>query len=213
MILNINIDVTTWALVFILSNVSAEESRTGIFCIEPDTLNARLDGLVFGTFEKIPPRLCFNKCIRRPKCHSYNYNRAMLKCELNVKPMSEADFHNKDGYVYVEIDRYRGDSLYDTCRGNHCKEGEVCESLKNGKKVCVQDRSNLQNLDISVGKTQYDMIVCAHYDGPGTNGEHIVFNMERKAIGRYVKLNIVGIGRLQFAEIKVFAVPTESVVC
>lgn len=100
--------MTTWAFVFILSNVSAEESRTGIFRIEPDTLKTRLDGLVFRTFEKISPRLCFNKCIRRPKCHSYNYNRAMLTCELNVKPMSIADFHNKDGYVYVEIDRFRG---------------------------------------------------------------------------------------------------------
>lgn len=86
-------------------------------------------------------------------------------------------------------------------------------SLQIKKAVFLFTGSYLQNLDISVGKTQYGMVVVAHYDGPGTNGEHIVFNMERKLIGRYVKLNIVGSGRLQFAEIKVFAVPTVSAVC
>ncbi|VDI46879.1 Hypothetical predicted protein, partial [Mytilus galloprovincialis] len=71
----------------------------------------------------------------------------------------------------------------------------------------------LHDLDISVGNAMYNMTVCAHYDGPGTDGEHLVFNLEEIAFGRYVKLNIVGTGQLQFAEIKVFGYLKEETGC
>lgn len=40
---------------------------------------------------------------------------------------------------YMKFIYWFQDSLYDTCLGNHCEEGEVCETLRDGKNVCVQD--------------------------------------------------------------------------
>ncbi|CAG2221718.1 unnamed protein product [Mytilus edulis] len=92
-------------------------------------------------------------------CYSYNYNIVHLKCELNSKPLSgvDRDFHNDDSCVYVEVDRYKRDPSYDTCIGNRCKEGEVCERLKNGRLFCVKDScennkvTNVSN--VAFGKT------------------------------------------------------------
>ncbi|XP_071142659.1 uncharacterized protein [Mytilus edulis] len=122
--------------------ISAEQCTSGTFRINPDKRNVKLRGFAYRTFENISPRACFQKCIRRTRCHSYNYNRASLRCEINnLKPMyvSEGDLQNESGYVYVEVHHYRGDPHFDPCVGNPCNDGEVCESLKNEKVVCILD--------------------------------------------------------------------------
>ncbi|VDI01937.1 plasminogen [Mytilus galloprovincialis] len=122
---------------------SYDQFNSGIFRINPDKINTKLDGYNIRTFEKISPKMCFDKCLRRPKCHSYNYNRHILRCELNFRPkyVSVDDFHNEVGFVYVEVGHYRGDPMYDTCLGNPCKSGEICENKKDaGGVVCVKDQ-------------------------------------------------------------------------
>ncbi|XP_076103127.1 plasminogen-like isoform X1 [Mytilus galloprovincialis] len=122
---------------------SEDQFNSGIFRINPDKIDTKLDGYNIRTFEKISPRMCFDKCLRRPKCHSYNYNRHILRCELNFRPerVSVDDFHNEVGFVYVKVDHYRGDPMYDTCLGNPCKSGEICENKKDaGGVVCVKDQ-------------------------------------------------------------------------
>lgn len=90
-----------------------DQFNSGIFRINPDKINTKLDGYNIRTFEKISPRICFDNCLRRPKCHSYNYNRHILRCELNFQPerVSVDDFHNEVGFVYVEVGHYRGVSI------------------------------------------------------------------------------------------------------
>ncbi|VDI35362.1 Hypothetical predicted protein [Mytilus galloprovincialis] len=121
--------------------MSAEQCTSETFRINPDKRDVKLRGFTYRTFEKISPRACFQKCIRRKRCHSYNYNRASLRCELNLKSMcvSDGNFQIETGYVYVEINHYRGDPLFDPCVGNQCAEGEVCDSLQNKKVVCLMD--------------------------------------------------------------------------
>ncbi|CAC5408514.1 Fibrinogen-like protein A [Mytilus coruscus] len=121
--------------------VSTEQCKSGIFHMNPDKLDTKLDGYNIRTFKNISPRGCFDKCIRRPRCHSYNYNRHVLRCKLNSKPkwVFADDFQSEVG-SYVEIDHYRGDPMYDTCLGNPCKSGEICEHTKDGGVVCVKDQ-------------------------------------------------------------------------
>ncbi|VDI34091.1 Hypothetical predicted protein [Mytilus galloprovincialis] len=128
-------------LLYKLLQTSAEQCLSETFQINPDKRDVRLRGFTYRTFENISPRACFKKCIRRTRCHSYNYNRASLTCELNLKPMyiSESYFKNMVGYVYVDVHHYREDPLFDPCVGNPCDDGEVCESLKNKKVMCILD--------------------------------------------------------------------------
>ncbi|XP_071168007.1 fibrinogen-like protein A [Mytilus edulis] len=125
---------------------SEDQFNSGIFRINPDKIDTKLDGYNIRTFEKISPRMCFDKCLRRPKCHSYNYNRHILRCELNFRPkcVSGIDFHNEVGFVYVDVGHYRGDPMYDTCLGNPCKSGEICENKKDGGVVCVKDQEEIR---------------------------------------------------------------------
>ncbi|CAC5372503.1 unnamed protein product [Mytilus coruscus] len=207
------IHLTVMSSLFLLSKVSSQQHTSGLFRIQPDKRNTRLHGFVYLTFEQMSPRLCFDKCIRRPKCYSYNYNRYILRCELNVRPKDDdtVDFKSEDRYIYVEIDWYRRDPTYDTCIENLCQEGETCESLLKGRNICVKDGDRLRDLDISVGNSLDNMIVCVHYDGPGSDGEHHVFNLEKEIIGRYVKLQIISTAEyLQLTEVRVFGYPTEA---
>ncbi|XP_052067179.1 uncharacterized protein LOC127706563 [Mytilus californianus] len=123
--------------------IASAECKSGIWIMNPDRMNTRLTGYKIRTFDNIPPRICFDKCIRRPRCHSYNYNRHILRCELNYKPKTE-HFHNDMGFVYVDVDHYRWDPMYDTCLGNPCKAGEVCETKKDRSVFCVKDQENMQ---------------------------------------------------------------------
>ncbi|XP_076113634.1 fibroleukin-like [Mytilus galloprovincialis] len=121
--------------------IASAECKSGIWIMNPDRMNTRLTGYKIRIFNNISPITCFDKCIRRPRCNSYNYNRHILRCELNYKPKPGLveHFHNEVGFVYVDVNHYRGDPKYDTCLGNPCKSGEVCESLKDGRMVCVKD--------------------------------------------------------------------------
>ncbi|XP_052100917.1 ficolin-3-like [Mytilus californianus] len=122
--------------------VSTEQCTSGIFHVNPDKIDTKLDGYKIRTFENISPRGCFDKCIRRPRCHSYNYNRHVLRCELNYQPtsVSHNDFPNAVGFIFVEVDHYRGDPKYDTCLENPCKPGEICERKKDGDVFCVKEQ-------------------------------------------------------------------------
>ncbi|CAC5391560.1 unnamed protein product [Mytilus coruscus] len=122
--------------------LASAECKSGIWSMNPDRMNTRLGGPKIRTFDHIPPRICFDKCIRRPRCHSFNYNRHVLRCELNYKPKpgSVEHFHNEVGFVYVDVDHYRGDPMYDTCLGNPCNSGEICEIKKDGGVFCVKDQ-------------------------------------------------------------------------
>ncbi|CAG2200764.1 unnamed protein product [Mytilus edulis] len=64
----------------------------------------------------------------------------------------------------------------------------------------------LHDLDITVGLHLDHMTMCAHYTGPGTNGERLVFQCKGWYIeSRFVKMKIIkGSEYLQFGEIKVF---------
>ncbi|CAC5392750.1 unnamed protein product [Mytilus coruscus] len=144
-------------LLYKVLQTSAEQCTSETFRINPDKRDVKLSGFTFRTFENISPRACFQKCIRRTRCLSYNYNRASLRCELNLKPMcvSEGDFQNEIGYVYVEVHHYLGDPLFDPCVGNPCKEGEVCESLQNKKVVCLLDDCKIpkeKSQNVALGK-------------------------------------------------------------
>ncbi|XP_063404493.1 uncharacterized protein LOC134687960 [Mytilus trossulus] len=279
--------VTILSSLFLLTKLSSQHQTPGLFRIQPDKSNTRLDGFVYRTFEKMSPRLCFDKCIRRPKCYSFNYNRYILRCELNVKPQADAtlDFYTENGYIYVEIEPYRRVSNYDPCIENLCQEGESCQSVSKGGNICIKDECNFQppltniavgkstqqssefggypssyavdgdtktlsitseqylphwwvdlgdtftitqiyiinritccgnrlrNLDISVGNSLDSMAVCVHYNGPGSDGEHHVFNLEKEVVGRYVKLQIIGTEYLQLTEVRVFGYPTEANFC
>ncbi|VDI05066.1 Hypothetical predicted protein [Mytilus galloprovincialis] len=87
------------------------------------------------------PKTCFNKCILRPECHSYNYNRALLRCEINTqaKNYSVDDFKYVDGFDFVEIEKYRGNSFCDPCFDKPCKPGEICQKLSQGTNLCIKD--------------------------------------------------------------------------
>ncbi|XP_076113633.1 fibrinogen-like protein A [Mytilus galloprovincialis] len=114
--------------------------------MNPDRMNTRLTGYKIRTFDNISPIICFDKCIRRPRCNSYNYNRHILRCELNYKPKPGfvENFQNEVGFVYVDVNHYRGDPMYDTCLGNPCNPGEVCETKKDRSVFCVKDQENMQ---------------------------------------------------------------------
>ncbi|CAG2190826.1 unnamed protein product [Mytilus edulis] len=64
----------------------------------------------------------------------------------------------------------------------------------------------LKNLDITVGPRDDDMSMCAHFTGPGTNGEHLEFQCKGWYIEcRFVKMTLTNVwGYLQLAEVKVF---------
>lgn len=134
-------------ILYKLLQVSDEQCTSETFRINPDKRNVQLRGFTYRKFEYISPRACFQNCIRRTRCHSYNYNRASLKCEINMKSReySESNFQTQSGYIYVEIQHYRGDPVFDPCIDNPCKGGEVCEILKNQDTICVSDDCRIPN--------------------------------------------------------------------
>ncbi|CAC5374580.1 unnamed protein product [Mytilus coruscus] len=72
------------------------------------------------------------------------------------------------------------------------------------RKDCCGER--LHDLDITFGPAQNHMSLCAHYKGPGQNGEHLIFQCQRKnKYARYVKLMIKGREILNISEVKVYA--------
>ncbi|VDI09432.1 Hypothetical predicted protein, partial [Mytilus galloprovincialis] len=70
--------------------------------------------------------------------------------------------------------------------------------------------NRLHDLDITVGPRLDYMSMCAHFIGPGNDGEHLVFQCKGwYKDGRFVKMTIIkGPEYLQLAEVKVFGYPT-----
>ncbi|OPL32720.1 hypothetical protein AM593_03745, partial [Mytilus galloprovincialis] len=70
-----------------------------------------------------------------------------LRCELNYQPsyVSNYDFLSEVGFIYVEVDRYRGDPMYDTCLDDPCKPSEICEETTDGGEFCVKEQEFHEN--------------------------------------------------------------------
>ncbi|XP_063420916.1 fibrinogen C domain-containing protein 1-B-like [Mytilus trossulus] len=74
--------------------------------VDPDHINARLHGYTFITFENVGANACFDKCIRRRRCLSFNYKEEQRHCEINEKN-GKTDLVEGIGYVHVNIQQYR----------------------------------------------------------------------------------------------------------
>ncbi|CAG2248879.1 unnamed protein product [Mytilus edulis] len=216
-------------LLYKLLQTSAEQCTSGTFQINPDKRDVKLRGFTYRTLENISPRVCFKKCIRRKRCHSYNYNRASLTCEFNVKPMyiSESYFQNMVGYVYVDVYHYRDcqtpteafqnvalgkmcgqNSTYRNKHAEYAVDGITFLQLLIRNWISLHIGYRLHDLDISFGTHLYDMSIFAHYTGPAVDNEHLVFHRSQYTEGRYVKLTITqGPEMLHPSEVIVVACP------
>ncbi|XP_071154243.1 ficolin-2-like [Mytilus edulis] len=112
--------------------------------VDPDKTESRHHGYTFISFEQIGPNTCFDDCIRRPRCLSFNYNRINRHCEIN-EGNREADVVEGNNYVYVNIEQYKKVRIYDPCStGVFCLVGEICNTMKNGTGHCAKDTSPTQ---------------------------------------------------------------------
>ncbi|CAC5418043.1 unnamed protein product [Mytilus coruscus] len=190
-------------LLYKLFQTSAEQCTSETFRINPDKRDVKLRGFTYRTFENISSRAYFKKCIRRKRCHSYNYNRVSLRCELNLKPMyiSEDYFKNVVGYVYAEVHHYRGivktpteafqnvaferggqGSTYNNEHAEYADDGLTNTALIRNR-TSLHIGSRLHDLDITVGTHLDDMSIFAHYTGPAADNEHLVF--QRSSVHRW----------------------------
>ena len=94
------------ALIFLSKTIFGQICQTGALRVSPDKSGERLNGSVYVTFHNYGPNSCFDECIRRPRCHSFNYNMDSFHCEINEKPSPEV-FVSESGYEYVYISPYR----------------------------------------------------------------------------------------------------------
>lgn len=82
------------------------------------------------------PNGCFDECIRRVDCYSFNYNKKQLLCELVYTPngtdKENIDYVNKN--VTGSIDGPR-----DPCPGTRCATGHICLTLYDSTTICVTD--------------------------------------------------------------------------
>ena len=77
--------------------------------VDADKTGTRLNGHTYITFSNIGPNACYNECIRRTKCHSFNYNSITRRCDINkITNSSETDFVDETNCVYVDMTQYRG---------------------------------------------------------------------------------------------------------
>ncbi|VDI63106.1 Hypothetical predicted protein [Mytilus galloprovincialis] len=84
--------------------------------------------------------------------------------------------------------------------------GKEYQKFSTGK-IVVVSRKRLHDLDITIGPSHNQMSLCAHYKGPGRNGEHLAFKCHHtNKYARYVKLTIKGKNFLQVGEVKEYAV-------
>ncbi|XP_071126899.1 uncharacterized protein [Mytilus edulis] len=125
--------------------------------VDADKTGARLNGYTYITFSNIGPNACYNECIRRTKCRSFNYNSITRRCDINkMSSSSETDFVDETNCVYVDMTQYRGDSYYDPCPGSDaCVEGEFCQTLKDNINICNIDVKECLNDWISFSNHCY----------------------------------------------------------
>ncbi|CAG2248255.1 unnamed protein product [Mytilus edulis] len=85
--------------------------------VDADKTGARLKGYTYITFSNIGPNACYNECIRRTKCRSFNYNSITRRCDINkMSSSSETEFVDETNCVYVDMTQYRGVSKIVTNR-------------------------------------------------------------------------------------------------
>ena len=65
--------------------------------------------------------------------------------------------------------------------------------------------NRLHDLDILIGRSDLELSLCAHYPGPGQNGDILPFPCRRTIPSKYVKLVINDQEILHVSEVKVFA--------
>lgn len=65
--------------------------------------------------------------------------------------------------------------------------------------------NRLHDLDILIGRAEIELSLCAHYPGPGENGDILPFICRRTISSRYVKLIINDQEILHVSEVKVYA--------
>ena len=100
-----------YLLFLFYAEVKTQQCTSRRLRVEEDKADTRLIGFTYITFYNEGPNSCFDKCIRRPECHSFNYNLDLRVCELNVEPtysLPEDNLANITGYSYVTIGQYRG---------------------------------------------------------------------------------------------------------
>lgn len=92
---------------------STSQCYNGTFsCIvNPTEPGRRFPGTVFMTFEKFGPNQCFDECIRRARCESFNYKASEFYCELNtghgIESNTSNDFVNDAKYEYTSMEGLR----------------------------------------------------------------------------------------------------------
>ncbi|XP_076090450.1 fibrinogen-like protein 1 [Mytilus galloprovincialis] len=133
-----------FTLLIHLIGIFCQECRLRSLRVDPDHINARLQGYTFITFENVGANACFDKCIRRRRCLSFNYKEKQRHCEMNEKN-GETDLVEGIGYVHFNIQQYRNFSRYDPCSNiGICQVGEICQTSREGETFCVKDINQIQ---------------------------------------------------------------------
>lgn len=86
----------------------SQECGGGQYIIRPTSEGQRLDGSVFMSVNMCGYNACFDECIRRPLCKSYNYKKDEFLCELNSETATnEADLLVNTKFVFTSVDGMR----------------------------------------------------------------------------------------------------------
>lgn len=99
--------LSSFFIYVVLNVVHCQDCRSGELRVIPDKTNKKLNGTVITVFSHYGPNLCFDECIRRPRCHSFNYNKQMYFCELNSEPLNLV-YLTAQGFDFVDISFHRG---------------------------------------------------------------------------------------------------------
>ncbi|VDH93521.1 Hypothetical predicted protein [Mytilus galloprovincialis] len=139
---------------------STSQCYNGTFSciINPTEPGRRFPGTVFMTFEKFGPNQCFDECIRRARCESFNYKASEFYCELNtghgIESNTSNDFVNDAKYEYTSMEGLRK-TFYDPCiYTSGCYPGTVCSRQGDGTRSCeIEDVNVYQNHLESIATT------------------------------------------------------------
>lgn len=101
-----NLHLHFYFVYIFVRQVHCQVCRSGLLRVEPDKTDVRLNGSVITTFSQYGPNLCFDECIRRPRCHSFNYNKQSYSCELNSEPLNYV-YLAAQGFDFVDISSHR----------------------------------------------------------------------------------------------------------
>ncbi|XP_071142579.1 uncharacterized protein [Mytilus edulis] len=123
--------------------------------VNPTEPGRHFPGTVFMTFEKFGPNQCFDECIRRARCESFNYKASAFYCELNTGHGIESNnFVNDAKYEYTSMEGLRK-TFYDPCiYASGCYPGTVCSRQGDDTRSCeIEDVNVYQNHLESIATT------------------------------------------------------------